>query len=66
MLIMGSIASYLTEELDGRSQGVALKNLCRQTCSRIACFTANKAVKGLGIGYFSLLLSILGVLSGLL
>lgn len=66
MLIMGSIASYLTDELDGSSKGVALNNLCRQTCSSIACFTANKAVKGLGIGNFSVLLSVVGLLSGLL
>ena len=66
MLIMGSKATYLTDELNGSSKGVALNNLCRQVCSAIACFTANRASTSLGVGYFTVLLSAVSLISCIL
>ncbi|XBW35430.1 hypothetical protein QEN19_000996 [Hanseniaspora menglaensis] len=64
MLFIGAVSSYLTDEFDGSSKGVALNNLCRQSSNAVACFTTVKATKNMGIGYFCVLISSISVISG--
>lgn len=56
MLIIGATNSYLTDEVKG-SRGVALNNFVRQTCAAVACFTSDKAVNAMGVGWFFTFLS---------
>ncbi|XBW35429.1 hypothetical protein QEN19_000995 [Hanseniaspora menglaensis] len=51
MLIIGATTSYLTDEVQG-SRGVALNNFVRQICAAIACFTTDKAIEAMTIGWF--------------
>lgn len=51
MLIIGATNSYLTDEVKG-SRGVALNNFVRQTCAAVACFTSDKAVNAMTVGWF--------------
>ncbi|KAL6934914.1 hypothetical protein ACO0R3_000879 [Hanseniaspora guilliermondii] len=51
MLIIGATNSYLTDEVKG-SRGVALNNFVRQTFAAVACFTSDKAVNSMTVGWF--------------
>lgn len=62
MLIIGATTSYLTDEVKG-SRGIALNNFVRQICAAAACFSADKAILAMTVGWFFTFLSFIIILS---
>ncbi|KAL6938587.1 hypothetical protein ACO0OL_001134 [Hanseniaspora opuntiae] len=64
MLIIGATNSYLTDEVKG-SRGVALNNFVRQTFAAVACFTSDKAVNAMTVGWFFTFLAFVVLLASM-
>lgn len=64
MLIIGATNSYLTDEVKG-SRGVALNNFVRQTFAAVACFTSDKAVNAMTVGWFFTFLAFVVILASM-